>query len=198
MKKFCLAISIIVLLFSCGSKVKNDNNQDNGVSEEKISNTYSNCSATNNIPSNPASNTNYVDNYNQNSSSVDYNQVTITTSSTPNQYSTASDYSGSYSQSQETNQYYDYEETYDCVDGVVVYEGSGDYYIIETQKGYTIAERYSGRLDEGDRIRGELNKYGKKYILNKTRDSETKIYIEEYMLSETSAVEWMTEHDHIK
>ena len=59
-----------------------------------------------------------------------------------------------------------YKETNDCVEGVVVYEGDDDYYIVETRKGYTILERYSGRLDEGDKVRGELNRYNFKYLFN--------------------------------
>ena len=91
-----------------------------------------------------------------------------------------------------------YEETDDCVEGVVVYEGDDDYYIVETRKGYTILERYSGRLDEGDKVRGELNRYNFKYLFNRNKDSEVKVYIEDFMLSEDRALEWMGEEDHLK
>lgn len=126
-------------------------------------------------------------------SSTDFVPV-ITTSTTENTYPT-------YSEENNHNnrrQYSNYEETDDCVDGVVVYEGSGDYYIIETRRGLTVCETYSGWLSEGDNVRGELNKYNFKYILNKNRDSEIKIYIEDYMLSEESALKWLGEHDHLK
>ena len=126
-------------------------------------------------------------------SSSDFVPV-ITTSSTENTY---------YPYSEENNsdnrrRYSNYQETDDCVDGVVVYEGSGDYYIIETRRGLTVCETYSGWLSEGDKVRGELNKYNFKYILNKNRDSEVRIYIEEYMLSEESAIKWLGEHNHLK
>jgi hypothetical protein len=91
-----------------------------------------------------------------------------------------------------------YEETNDCVEGVVVYEGDDDYYIVETRKGYTILERYSGRLDEGDKVRGELNRYNFKYLINRNKDSEVRVYIEDYMLSKDRALEWMGEKDHLK
>ena len=54
--------------------------------------------------------------------------------------------------------YNNYEETTDCENGVVVYKGSSDFFIIETRRGYTVLETYSGFLSEGDQIRGELNK----------------------------------------
>lgn len=91
-----------------------------------------------------------------------------------------------------------YEETDDCVEGVVVYEGEGDCYIVETRRGYTVLERYNGRLDEGDKVRGELNRYNFKYLYNRNNDSEVKVYIEDYMLSEDSALEWMGDNDHLK
>ena len=91
-----------------------------------------------------------------------------------------------------------YEETDDCVEGIVVYEGRGDYYIVETRKGYTVLERYSGRLDEDDKVRGELNRYNFKYLINRNKDSEVKVYIEDYMLSEEKALEWMGENKHLK
>lgn len=81
--------------------------------------------------------------------------------------------------------------------GVVVYEGSGDYYIIETNRGYTIAERYSGWLYEGHTLYGRLNSFGFKYVIDLNRDSEVKLYLEDYMLSKDQAIEWMGEHHHL-
>lgn len=96
------------------------------------------------------------------------------------------------------NVYSDYEETKDCVDGVVVYKGNDDYYLVETRNGYTILERYSNRLDEGDRIRGELNQYFFKDLLNRSKNSENKVYIHNFMLSKSKAVEWMGSNKHLK
>ena len=81
--------------------------------------------------------------------------------------------------------------------GVVVYEGSDDYYVIETNRGYTIAERYSGWLYEGHTLYGRLNSYGFKYVIDLNRDSEIKLYLEDYMLSKDQAIEWMGEHHHL-
>ena len=91
-----------------------------------------------------------------------------------------------------------YVETSQCVEGEVVYEGNNDYYIIITQKGCTIVERYSGRLDEGDKVRGELNKYKWTYIYNRKKKQEVKIYIEDYMLSERNSLMWMGKNKHLK
>ena len=84
------------------------------------------------------------------------------------------------------------------MEGVVVYEGTGDYYIVETRMGYTVLEVYSGILYEGDKVRGELNKYNFRYIINRNRNSEVRVYIEDYMLSDSRALEWLGEHDHLK
>lgn len=118
------------------------------------------------------------------------------TETTPNTYSYS--YSESYSNNDEYSKYSNYEENDDCVDGVVVYEGGDDYYIIETRKGYTILEVYSGILYEGDRVRGELNKYRFKYIINKNRRTEVRVYIEDYMLSDEEALDWLRDNGHIK
>lgn len=91
-----------------------------------------------------------------------------------------------------------YKETNNCVEGVVVYEGTRDFYIVETRKGYTVLERYRGRLDEGDKVRGELNRYNFKYLFNRTRNSEVKVYIEDYMLSDKKAIELLGEKGGLK
>ena len=98
-----------------------------------------------------------------------------------------------------SNKYDNYEETSRCLDGEIVYEGDDDYYIVETRSGYTILERRSGEaLYEGDRIRGELHNYGTTYIIKKNTDREIRVYIEDYMLSDNKALEWMGEHNHLK
>lgn len=95
--------------------------------------------------------------------------------------------------------YNNYEETSACVNGIVVYEGNRDTYIIETARGYTIAEHYGGEyLTVGDKVRGPLNTYNFRYIIQPKNDKETKVYIEDYMMSKSSAIEWMEEHDRLK
>lgn len=113
----------------------------------------------------------------------------------PQQYSTTESNSFFTEDTDNSSRYYNYEETPNCVDGVVVYEGSGDYYIVETRRGYTVLETYRGFLSEGDNVRGELNRYGFKYIIKKRSDREVRVYIEDFMLSDRSAVEWLGDHD---
>ena len=121
-------------------------------------------------------------------SSTDFVPV-ITVSTTENTYATPSE-------DNNTRQYSN-SSSVDGVDGVVVYEDSDDYFIIETRRGFTVCERYSGWLSVGDRVRGELNHYGFKTILKKNSDSEIRIYIEDYMLSEESAFRWFGENRHL-
>ncbi len=134
----------------------------------------------------------------------DYDQISVTTTSTPNTYSSTQSYSSNLnSGSIHSNEgvygnFYNYKETDYCVEGVVVYEGTGDYFIVETRKGYTVLEVYSGILYEGDKVRGELNKYHFNYLINRNRNSEVKVYIEDYMLSDDRALEWLGEHEHLK
>lgn len=110
-----------------------------------------------------------------------------------------SDDSYSFSSTQEERSKYDnYEETSSCVDGIVVYEGRSDYFIVETQRGYTVLETHGGFLSNGDRIRGELNSYNFKYIIKTRSDSEVRVYIEDYMLSKDRAVEWLGRHNKLK
>jgi len=141
------------------------------------------------------------------SSGNQYKQETVTIESTPNTYPSNPSYSPNLSggsiHSEERitgnySNYSNYAETDNCVEGVVVYEGDDDYYIVETRKGFTVLERYSGRLDEGDKVRGELNKYNFKYLINRNRSSEVKVYIEDYMLSDDDAVKWLGKNNHLK
>lgn len=130
------------------------------------------------------------------SNEVPQNDLVFEERAEPNTYSYS--YSESYSNDDEYSNYSNYEENSNCVDGVVVYEGGDDYYIIETRKGYTVLEVYSGILYEGDRVRGELNHYNFKYIINKNRQSEVRVYIEDYMLSDEGALNWLRDNGHIK
>lgn len=78
--------------------------------------------------------------------------------------------------------------------GVVVYDrGCGSRLIVETSMGYVLAEWFGGSVPyEGDTLIGELESYGMKeiYILN--RKSDTRLWIEDYMLSRSRVVEKLT------
>ncbi len=145
----------------------------------------------------------YDDGYNKGKTAqrteYENSNVTVTTSSTPNTYSSPNASNGTlHSDERIYGDFYNYEETDDCVEGVVVYEGEDDYFIVETRKGYTIIDRRSGSLSEGHKVRGELNRSGSKYLFNRNRDSEVKVYIEDYALSDDDAIEWMGKNKHLK
>lgn len=74
--------------------------------------------------------------------------------------------------------------------GEVVFSKSDcDYYIVETSLGYSLLEWYGGFYqDEGDIIYGNLNNYGFKDITNDSGRSG-KVWIDDWMLSESSAIE---------
>ena len=136
---------------------------------------------------------------NDNTTTVTYSETPNTYSSTPNTYSSPNLNGGTiHSDERIYSDFYNYEETDDCVEGVVVYEGSGDYYIVETKRGYTILERNFGRLDEGDKVRGELNRYHSHYLINRNKNEEVKVFIQDYMLSDERALEWLGEHEKLK
>ena len=74
--------------------------------------------------------------------------------------------------------------------GVVVANPSGcDYYIVETTSGYTLLEWYGGNdPSEGDTLVGDFESYGMKTIYNITADRETRVWVEDFWLSESSVI----------
>ena len=75
--------------------------------------------------------------------------------------------------------------------GVVVLHKSGcDYYIVKTNNGYAILEWYGGNdPSEGDVLVGDFETYGMKDIYNLTADDETSVWIEDFWLSKSRAIE---------
>jgi hypothetical protein len=75
--------------------------------------------------------------------------------------------------------------------GVVVHYPSGcDYYIVQYNKGYAVLEWYGGSdPSQGDTLVGNFGGYGMKTISNLSRNSETRVWVEDYSLSKSSAVE---------
>ena len=59
-------------------------------------------------------------------------------------------------------------------------------------------EDYSGSLYEDAMLRGELNQYNYKYIINRNGNQEIKVYIYDYMLSGEKALNWLGEHGKLK
>jgi hypothetical protein len=75
--------------------------------------------------------------------------------------------------------------------GVVVYKkGLCDYFIVETNLGYALLEWYGGYdPDEGDIIVGDFESYGFKEVYDLTTDTETHVWVEDYWLTRSSAIE---------
>lgn len=78
----------------------------------------------------------------------------------------------------------------------VVYRRTGcDYMILENPRGSVVGEWYSGRdPSEGDTLEGDLNHYGFKEAVNNINGSRTKLWIDDYMLSKSSAMENIDQH----
>ncbi|MPN12798.1 hypothetical protein SDC9_160118 [bioreactor metagenome] len=84
----------------------------------------------------------------------------------------------------------------DEIQGEVIWEGKNcDFYIIETRRYYVLVELYRGRLDKGDKVEGELHRYGFKYLKNLRTDSEIKVYIENYWSSKETCFEWLKDNN---
>lgn len=88
-----------------------------------------------------------------------------------------------------------YKTTIDDIQGEVIWEGKNcDFYIVETRRYFVLVELYRGRLDDGDKVEGELHRYGFKYLKNLKKDSEIKVYIENYWRSKETCFEWLKDN----
>lgn len=84
-------------------------------------------------------------------------------------------------------------KTYAARGVVVYYDYLSDKIIVETTLGYTCAEiyGYSGLLDTGDTIAGDLESYGFHEVYNLTKDDSFRIYIDDYWLDRDRALDWL-------
>jgi serine/threonine protein kinase len=75
--------------------------------------------------------------------------------------------------------------------GIVAYTTySCDYYIVQTTLGYSLLEWFGGRTpSKGDKIYGELNRFGFKDLVIGSSKVKTRAWIEDYMLTDKSVVE---------
>jgi hypothetical protein len=75
--------------------------------------------------------------------------------------------------------------------GTVVYTKSGcDYYIVDAPSGYAVLEWYGGAVpSRGDVIAGDFESYGFKNVHNLTKDRDTRVWVEDYWLSKSDAIE---------
>lgn len=73
---------------------------------------------------------------------------------------------------------------------VTLRKPSCDYLLVETPMGYALLEWYGGNdPDEGDELVGPFEEYGFKDIYNLTADAELRVWVEDYWLGKTSALE---------
>ena len=85
------------------------------------------------------------------------------------------------------------------VGGVVVADhytcNISDRIVIETRRGYTNAEVYRGygATHEGEILYGEFHSYGFTDIYDENGTEVGRLYIDDYMVGESSAVEWCSE-----
>ena len=79
--------------------------------------------------------------------------------------------------------------------GVVVYRHSGcDYFVVQTKQGYDLLEWYGGwDPDKGDVLIGKFEEYGMHDIQDDTADEKLTVWVEEYWLSRTDALEQLLE-----
>ena len=70
--------------------------------------------------------------------------------------------------------------------------GASDRIVIATERGFTLAEVYSGysATHEGKLIFGDLNSYGFTDFFDEDGDEAGRLYVEDYMASESTARDW--------
>ncbi len=81
---------------------------------------------------------------------------------------------------------------------IVVYRESGcDYMILENSNGYIVVEWMGGNdPDKGDKIGGNVNTFGTKEFYNISRNSKTRLWVDDYSLSKDRALEKMFDKCH--
>ena len=71
---------------------------------------------------------------------------------------------------------------------VVLKKGSGDWFIVNSSRGFAVLEWYGGYdPDVGDIVSGDFESFGFKNV--RIRDRETRIWVEDFWLSQSKALE---------
>lgn len=80
--------------------------------------------------------------------------------------------------------------------GTVTHRTSGcSYYLVETSKGFALLEWYGGTdSDKGDLIVGDFETYGMKDIYNATKESEIRVWVEDFWMDKEDALEELFDH----
>ena len=75
--------------------------------------------------------------------------------------------------------------------GVVVFKKRGcDYFLVETTQGFALLEWYGGSdPDVGDTIVGDFESYGFTDVHNLTSDAELRVWVDDFRLSKSRAIE---------
>jgi len=75
--------------------------------------------------------------------------------------------------------------------GTVTHRVSGcDHFLVETNKGFALLEWYGGLdPDKGDVIIGDFEAYGMKKVYNATKESEIRVWVEDYWMDKEDALE---------
>jgi hypothetical protein len=78
-----------------------------------------------------------------------------------------------------------------AANGEVVLKNRGcDYFIVESNMGFAILEWYGGNdPSEGDILVGNYESYGMKDIYNETADAELRVWVDNFWLSKSRAIE---------
>ena len=78
---------------------------------------------------------------------------------------------------------------------VVSFPSSCDYFIVNGNRGYHLLKWYGGyEPSEGDIILGDINSNGFKDVYFPLKERESRVYVEDYSMSESRAFEHYNEH----
>ena len=82
--------------------------------------------------------------------------------------------------------------------GVVTHRVAGcDYFVVKTASSYSLLEWYGGNdPSKGDIIVGAFESYGMKDIFNVTSDGALRVWVEDFLLSRTEALEQLLDKCH--
>lgn len=79
---------------------------------------------------------------------------------------------------------------------IAYYDSTKNIIIVETSWGYSVMDLYSyAWISRGDVVIGNFNQYGYTDIYDATADTSLSVYIDNYMLSADTALDWAANHN---